>query len=200
MSPVPETRPSLIVRLSDGEDVEAWDKFVAIYGPLVYRVARHRGLQHSDAQDLVQEVLLAVSRAVDAWTPDPDRGKFRTWLFRIARNMTINYLNRPKHKGIGSGDTRVLELLQQHCDPNSDNSKLFDLEYQRSVFRWAAEQVRRQVKDQTWKAFWLSSVEDQPIAEVAAQLNMTKGSIYIARSRVMTRLQDAVRQLGADSP
>ena len=58
VSPIPETRPSLIVRLSDVDDVDAWDEFVTIYGPLVYRVARHRGLQHSDAQDLVQEVCL----------------------------------------------------------------------------------------------------------------------------------------------
>ena len=194
MSPIPETRPSLIVRLSDVDDVDAWDEFVTIYGPLVYRVARHRGLQHSDAQDLVQEVLLAVSRAVDAWTPDPERGKFRTWLFRIARNMTINFLSRPKHKGIGSGDTHVWEMLQQQCDPCNESSKLFDLEYQRSVFHWAAEQVRGQVKEKTWQAFWLSSVEDRPITDVAVTLKMTVGSIYIARSRVMARLQEVVRQ------
>ena len=194
MSQIPQTRPSLIVRLSDTGDAEAWDEFVTIYGPLVYRVARHRGLQHSDAQDLVQEVLLAVSRAVDAWTPDPERGKFRTWLFRIARNMTINFLSRPKHKSIGSGDSRVLEMLQQQCDPSSENSQLFDLEYGRSVFHWAAEQVRRQVKQQTWQAFWLSSVEDRPIADVAVTLKMSVGSIYIARSRVMARLQEVVRQ------
>jgi RNA polymerase sigma factor (sigma-70 family) len=195
VSPIPETRLSLIVRLSDPDDVEAWDEFVAIYGPLVHRLARHRGLQHSDAEDLVQEVLLAVSRAVDSWRPDPGRAKFRTWLFRIARNLTINFLSRPKHRGIGSGDTNVHALLQQQCDPNGEKSKLFELEYQRGVFRWAAEQVRRQVKQQTWRAFWLSGVQERPIAEVAAQLEMTVGSVYIARSRVMVRLQTAVRQV-----
>ncbi len=200
VSPIPDTRPSLIVRLSNGDDVDAWDEFVTIYGPVVYRLARHRGLQHSDAQDLVQEVLLAVSRAVDTWTPDPERGKFRTWLFRIARNMTINFLSRPKHQGIGSGDTRVLEMLQQQCDPSSENSQLFDLEYRRSVFRRAADQVCQQVKEQTWQAFWLSSVDQQPIADVASALGMTVGSVYIARSRVMARLQETVRQMEADSP
>ena len=76
-----QTRLSLIARLSDREDVEAWDEFTAIYVPLLYRMARQKGLQHADAEELAQEVLVAVSRAVDRWQPDPRGGDFAIGYF-----------------------------------------------------------------------------------------------------------------------
>jgi RNA polymerase sigma-70 factor (ECF subfamily) len=186
---LPNTRASLILRLKDAGDVAAWDEFVAIYEPLVLRLARQRGFQDADARDLVQEVLLAVSRAVGRWTPDPERGRFHDWLFKISRNLMINFLTRRKYQSIGTGDSGIAALLEQECDPAGDESALFDLEYRREVFRWAASQVRGNVKPTTWDAFWLTSVEARPIREVARQLGMTVGSVYIARSRVMTQLQ-----------
>ena len=84
---LPDTRASLILRLPDARDVEAWDEFVAIYEPLVYRLARKQGLQHADAQELVQEVLLAVSRSVDRWVPDQERGGGRCLRLRPPRRQ-----------------------------------------------------------------------------------------------------------------
>jgi RNA polymerase sigma-70 factor (ECF subfamily) len=194
MPSIPETRASLILRLPDAADVKAWQEFVGVYGPLVYRLARRHGLQPADADDLVQEVLAAIARSIEDWLANPDRGSFRAWLFRIARNIAVNFLTRRKHRAWGTGDSDVARMLQQHADPNGDTSDEFELEYRREVFRWAADQVRATVTEKNWQAFWLTSIEEQPISDVAKQMKMSLGSTYIARSRIMTRLRELVRR------
>jgi len=198
-TPVPDTRHSLIVRLSDRRDAQAWDQFVSIYEPLVFRLARSKGFQDADAREISQEVLIAVSRAVERWRPDPEAGRFRDWLFRIARNLMINFMTRRHHQSIASGDSQVAELLEQQIDLDTSESAEFDLEYRREVFRWAAEQVQTQVKEATWKAFWLTSVEQQTVAEAAESLSLSVGAVHIARSRVRARMRQCVAQWEADT-
>ena len=140
MIPSPlETRASLIVRLRDAADVAAWDEFVAIYGPLVYRLALRQGLQAADTDDVVQQVFAAVAQSVHQWLERPQRGRFRSWLLMIARNIAIKTLMRRPTGGVGRGGDPGLESLHELAAPDGDVSSQFDLEYRREVYRWAAE-------------------------------------------------------------
>jgi len=196
--PVPDTRDSLILRLPDSMDIEAWEQFVQIYEPLIYRLARSRGLQEADAREVVQEVLLSVTRSVKDWKLDSEKGRFRDWLFIVARNLMIKFLTRRKHRSIGTGDSRIADLLNQQAAPNADATEEFDLEFRREIFRIAASTVRGQVKAQTWEAFTLTSIEGQTTEEVAHSLAMSTGAVHIARSRVRGRLRREVERMSLE--
>src|SRR3954454_7640211 len=144
MPSLPETRASLILRLPDAADARAWDDFVAVYAPLVYRLTRGRGLQPADADDVVQDVLAAVARSVEGWLGTSTRGPFRAWLLTIARNLTMNALTRRKHRPLASGNSDVGEFLTQQAAHNGDEST-FHLEYRRELFRYGACRVRDEV-------------------------------------------------------
>ena len=97
----PETRASLILRLQNTDDVAAWDEFVRLYRPVLYRVARGRGFQAADADNLVQEVMFAVARSVSQWLERADRGSFRAWLLRITRNEAVDTISRRATRPLG---------------------------------------------------------------------------------------------------
>ncbi|HEV3121156.1 MAG TPA: sigma-70 family RNA polymerase sigma factor [Isosphaeraceae bacterium] len=197
MDESPATRRSLIVKLRDSTDAAAWTEFVTLYEPLVYRLARRKGLQDADARDLCQEVFRAVAQAVDRW--DPARGSFRGWLSTIARNLLVNFLTRRQHQLRGSGSTSVQDLLDARPVTDPSATAMFEAEYKTRVFQWAADEVRGEFAQATWQAFWQTAVEDRPASEVAAQLGLSVGAVYIARSRVLSRLRRRIEQLGDDA-
>src|SRR5580700_9759268 len=94
MALTPSTRASLLFRLRDPQDHEAWVEFVSLYEPVAYRLLRRHGLQDADARDVMQELFVAVSNSIDRWDPAKERGSFRGWLRRVARNLFINWLKR----------------------------------------------------------------------------------------------------------
>jgi len=192
----PETRPSLILRLPNHQDVQAWSEFTQIYEPLVYRLAKQMGMQHADAVEAQQEVMLHLAKVVDGWEPTTD-GSFRGWLYRVARNVMLRHLERQQRHPRGSADTRPHAVLAE--TPEKDASGHYDLEFQRQAFTWAAARVRNEVNIATWQAFWLSFVDQKSVDEVATQLDMARGNVYVARSRVMKRLREEIeRQVNND--
>ncbi len=197
MSESPNTRLSLLIRLKDPRNERAWEEFLEIYEPLIQQLARRKGLQAADIDDLTQEVFRAVTVAIEHWNPDPDRGSFRGWLFRIARNLIVNLLAARKRQqaSYGVGGSDFVDLLESQPAMTSDDADLFESEYRRRLFTWAAERVRGRFTETTWRAFWLTGVEGREIVSVAETLGLTPGAAYIARSRVMARLRREIDQV-----
>ncbi|MCC9656274.1 RNA polymerase sigma factor [Rhodopirellula halodulae] len=191
----PETRTSLIGNLENPASEEVWTEFVAIYRPLVIRVAQAKGLQHADAEDLSQEVFAVVRRSIASFHSRGD-GSFRAWLFRITRNLVINHLTRSQGP-IGSGDSQVHRWLQQQPDPTQETATLFDFELRRQQLHWAADRVQPKVEPDTWQAFWMTAVEGHSFSEVARSLDKSVGAVRMAKCRVMARLQKEVQQLSS---
>lgn len=189
-----DTHASLIVRLRDQEDRDAWDEVMAIYGPLVLRMALRQGLQRADAEDVVQQVFTATFQSVEKWLEQPERGRFRNWLIGIGRNVALNMLNRKPKGGIGVGGTEGHDRLDQLKAADDDLASEFDIEYQREVYRWAAQKVQADVDPKTWEAFRMTHVDGVSISEAAKLLGVGIAQVYVARSRVMKRLQSLVSQ------
>lgn len=188
----PETRESLILRLPSATDAEAWQEFIDLYEPLIIRFARRRGLQDADAREIAQNVFISVAKAVDRWQPDRERGKFRAWLFRIARNQLINWV--AKHsRGRGTGRTSELDALAQ-IDASPGQHAALELDYRREMFRLAAAHVRDSFSESSWNAFWRTSVLGESIDSVAMSLGISHGAIYIARSRITARMKLIIEQ------
>src|SRR5262245_43025405 len=186
----PLTRASLLVQIRDGSNHSAWQEFVKLYGPIVYGFARKRGLQDADAADLMQDVLRSVSSAIGRLDYDRRQGTFRGWLFTITRNKVFNFLSARRNRPQGSAHTATKRMLETHPG-EGDGVNEWELEYQRRLAGMAMEQVKHEFQETTWQAFWQTAVEGRPPAEVAREIGLSAGAVYVAKSRVLARLKDA---------
>jgi RNA polymerase sigma-70 factor (ECF subfamily) len=193
MSGAPQTRASLIFRLADGRDEHSWGQFVEIYTPLVFQFARRRGLQDADAADIAQEVLSAVARAMSRGQYVAGKGTFRAWLLTITRNEVNSLLAARQRRGQPSGGTSAQLQLAAVAAPEEVES--WDEDYQQRLYDWAAERVRAEVQPATWRAFQRTAVEGASGEAVARETGLSVSAVYLAKSRVMKRLQELVQSV-----
>lgn len=198
MSDSPPTRATLLFRLRNREDVAAWSEFVRDYGPMLYRFARSRGLQDADASDLVQEVLRSVGMAIGRLEYAKSKGGFRAWLFTIIRNKLSTYFDRRKRVVPVGNNSAEHEMLSQASDQNADLDRQWELEYQRQLTAVAIENIKPSVQPMTWLAFELTAMQGLSAEEAAEQTGLSKGAVYVARSRMTARLRDEVQRMMAE--
>ncbi len=194
-----ETRASLVVRLQNGRDETAWFEFLALYEPLILRLLRRNGLQDSDARDVCQQVLAAVAGDVSKWKPDGQQASFRRWLFQIARYRVIKFVIKRRRGPMARGGSDAQIFLADQPDEASEASDEFDREYRQQLLLHAAEQIRGEFHDSTWQAFWRTCIDGGAVAATAAELGMSPGNVYVARSRIIARLRSRVSELQQES-
>lgn len=195
MNDWPETNASLILRIRDPQNVVAWDELMAIYRPVIYRLARRKGLLHEDAEDLVQSVFLSVAKAINRWEQGDYQPRFRNWLGKIARNAILNAISRAKPDR-ATGTSSVMQTLASLPD-DADTYRSFIVECQLEAIRWAAREIQSEFTDATWAIFQATAIGGRPAAEVALVFQRTIGAVYAARCRVAARLREKVLEASA---
>lgn len=194
MSQFPETNHSLVARVKNLGDGASWVEFMGIYQPVVYRMAKRRGLQDADAHDVMQQVFVSIAGAIERWESSAELPPFRAWLTTITRNAISKALSRrPRDRATGS--TSVMEQLNAVADTGEGSDEEFAVEARRQMFRWAAQRVRIEFAPATWDMFWRTSVMGESASDVATASERTTGAVYIARHRVIARMKEEIADL-----
>jgi RNA polymerase sigma-70 factor (ECF subfamily) len=191
------TRPSLLLRLRDLEDGSAWDLFVTTYTPLVYAYCRRRGLQASDVADVTQEVMAQVTRSIAGFSYQRDRGRFRDWLGAVTRSKIVRFLRQQSRPG-RPGSATVEELLEQTANPESDT--LWTEGFRARLLEVAMSRARPSFEEKTWNLFVGAWVDGKSASELSREFAVPVDAVYVAKSRVLKRLQEEVVALSEDHP
>lgn len=186
MNQWPTTHDKLLASLCDEQQQAAWFEFSEIYEPVIYRFARKRGLQHEDAAELTQQVMLKILSFSRRWAEEERPLHFRSWLKTVARNTLINMVTREaRYRAAGgSGLHGEVELV---ADP--DEATTWTEEEHRSVLRLAAKNIRTEFSESSWAAFEMTLYQRQSVEVAAAKIGTSKGAVYASRARIIRRLK-----------
>ena len=193
MSLAPPTTVSLLLRIRDEGNQTAWTEFVELYTPLIRGYARHHGLDHNDAADLVQDVLVRVFRSIRSFEYRAGVARFSGWLLTVTRNQ-IRQSARDAPRDPVSGRTSILAILHEQAADDADEA-LWTQTHRVRLFEWAANRVRDSFEPATWEIFERTAIGHQSPSSVAERLGLSVGAVYAARARVMARIRETIARL-----
>jgi RNA polymerase sigma-70 factor (ECF subfamily) len=197
---MPDTSLSLLARLHQTTDAAAWERLTHLYSPLIRRWLARAPLQPSDADDLLQDVLTAVVRKVPEFRHDGRPGAFRCWLRVIAVNRLRDHWRARSARGAESGDSGLARMLDELEDPHSGLSRVWDREHDWHVLHRLLDLIEPEFKPSTWQAFRRHVIGGESVDDVARALDLSANAVFIAKSRVLSRLREEGRGLIDDPP
>ena len=186
-----KTSTSLLLRLRDTADQEAWAEFVARYTPMIRRWCQRWFAREPD--DMVQEVLTKLVGAITSFEYGAKSGRFRGWLKTVTRNLMAELKrNRPSLTLVGDSDLQ--DLVAQE-EARTDLERRLAAAYDLQLLEMARERVRPRVDPKTWAAYLQTAEGDTKPAEVARTLDMSIGSVYQAKFNVIKLLKREIALL-----
>ena len=194
-----ETSLSLLERVRHSPENEDWTRLADLYAPLVRVWLRRYDVQDSDANDLVQEVLLTVSRELGTFEHRGQPGAFRGWLKAILINRLRRFWRARDRRPQARGDTDIDARIAQLDDPASEMSRIWDREHDQYVLRQLLTLAEPHFEPNTWKAFCRVALEGAKPDVVAQEMGISLNSVCLAKSRVIRRLRQESAGLVASS-
>jgi RNA polymerase sigma factor (sigma-70 family) len=196
------TRRSLLTRLKNWDDKEGWREFFDTYWRLIYSVALKAGLSETEAQDLVQETVLAVAKKMRSFRYDPALGSFKAWLLLNVRSRIADHLRRRNCRIqtvlVPFEDPARTPLVEQMPDPAGNGlDALWEEQWQQHVFEAALERVKLQVPARQFQLFDLYVLQGVPLRKITASLGVSSGQVYLTKHRLTRLIRKETQRLEA---
>ena len=214
LDPFLATRQSLLSRLKNWDDHESWRDFFDTYWGLIHGLAVKSGLTNTEAEDVVQETLLAVAKEMPDFKYDPARGSFKGWLLEITRRRIANQVRRRlKHRHATAGplvgeatrqpsgersepDQGRTATVERLPDPNSDElERLWDQDWRRNLLEASIVRVKKRVNAKQYQMFNLFVMMQWPMNQVMKTLGVSAAEVYMAKMRISRLIKSEVRKL-----
>ena len=194
------TRWTLIAKLKDWDDQESWREFFDTYWKLIYGVAIKSGLSHAEAQDVVQETVISVSKNMKSFKADPAMGSFKSWLLTLTRWRIVDQFRRrgrevhPSSGASSGSETRGTPFEARIADPAANVlDKIWEDEWERHMIEAALEKVKQQASARHYQVFYLHAIKQVPPAKVAETLGVPVDQVYLIKHRLSKIFQEAIK-------
>jgi len=194
------TRKSLLTRLKNWDDQESWRQFFDTYGKLIYTTALKAGLNHAEAEDVVQETVIAVARKMRGFHYDPALGSFKAFLLLNVRSRIADYLRKQcadkrRTEPLPEPPTGT-DIVARLPEPGLNSFEaLWEEEWKKSVLDAALERIKSQVSARQFLLFDLYAVKQVPIRKITHSLGVSLAQVYLAKHRVGRLLKEAIQKL-----
>ncbi len=187
------TRSTLLMRVRDPADAEAWGEFVALYEPLLRAYVRGRGLPQEDVRDVVQDVFARLVKALPEFELNRQKGQFRSWLWQVCQSALVDWARRRRNQARAE-DAWLNRLSEMRPSAESDSDLEWRRMHHRRVLSFALEKVRARSRPTSWACFERHLLQRRPSAEVAGELGLTANAVDINCSRVLERIRRFCRE------
>jgi RNA polymerase sigma factor (sigma-70 family) len=194
------TRLSLLTRLKDWNDQESWKAFFDTYWKLIYRAAVKAGLNDSEAQEVVQETVISVSKSMPQFEYDSEKGSFKGWLLRLTSWRVSDQLRkRQRDNRFRQAEPRTATgtaAVERLADPAASGLEVsWDDDWEKNLVDAAIERVKRKVDAKHYQAFDLYVFKEWPVSRVAKALKMNRGRIYVIKHRLSAMIKKEIAGL-----
>lgn len=199
------TRSSLLRRVKNTDDQRSWKEFNDIYGKLILGFAVKAGLTEDEAQEVVQETMIAAAKHLPDFRYEPKVCSFKTWLLNLSRWRVQDQLRKrqapaapqPGRPALtGDEDQSRTSTVERVPDPaGSQLDGIWDREWRRTLLDAALARVKTQVSAKHWQIFDLYALQEWSVREVAHALGVSAGSVYLAKHRISALLAKEVKRL-----
>ncbi|MAT80548.1 MAG: hypothetical protein CMJ29_02750 [Phycisphaerae bacterium] len=192
MAEASRTTTALLNNLHEADNEAAWREFDERYRPILIGFSRRLGLPEADAVDVAQETMVQFIKEYREGKYDRERGRLRSWLLGIARFRVAGIYRKRATSRVSRGESAIVDMPREN-----EFEEAWDTERRMTILRKALDELKNKTKiaDKTVRAFEMVALQQRSVVDVAAELEISENDVYLAKSRVASKLKEIVASL-----